>query len=137
MFKFEGLIYLRSLYFNKIKVLLTIFLGVIFVTAIYIACSTIYINGDMYRKVAWDYVKHDKTIINWNNGSVEKIELPSDRYLINPHKQSGNINRVLLNLNGNQAVKVTFNTELDALLGPSIIYINPFTKQVIGLDDRE
>jgi len=127
---------MNRLSYKRIKISLIIFLGVIFVTAIYIVYSTIFINENIYRKYAWDYSKHDKSIINWDSGLVEKVYLSPDRYLV-PDKKPENISRILLQLNGNQAVKVTFNTKFDALLGPCTIYINPFIKQVIGLDIRD
>jgi len=67
---------------------------------------------------------------------VDTIKLYPDRSLA-PQKPSENINRILLKLNGNHAVRVRFNTEFNALSGPETIYINPFTKQVIGMDIRD
>jgi uncharacterized protein YxeA len=118
------------------KTVIAIIVGFIFVTAIYIALSTLFISKDMYREAAWDYVKHEDSIINWKNGSVQRVKLSSDQFIVNPNGNSKKVNRFLLNLNGKQAVKVTFKTKYDVLLGPTEIYINPFTRQVIGMNAR-
>ena len=102
---------------------------------IYIVSSTRYIDESKYRKYAWDHYKHSESIIDWETATVERVKLPSNRYIQIPRK-SGHINRALLKLNGDRAVKVTFNTKFDVLRGPYIIYINPITKEVIGYHAR-
>jgi hypothetical protein len=122
---------------RKYRTVVIIVLGIVVITTIHIVSSSKLINKGNYRKSAWEYTKHDKTIIDWDKASVDIIKLPPSKSLALSQINKVRFNRILLNLNGNQAVRVTFHTEMDVIVGPLVIYYNPFTKQVIGIDFRE
>ncbi|MGZ9583019.1 hypothetical protein [Paenibacillus marinisediminis] len=106
----------------------------------YIVISTTFINEEAYLKQAWDETNHDKHIINWQEGevSINSLQEKSIKQLFIPKPNTfAKINRSLLWINGNKAVRVLFHTDNEGLLGPIAVYINPFTKQVIGYDVRE
>jgi len=98
---------------------------------IYIWASTSFINEMNYRKRAYAIQNYDTNIIDWEEAEVTLVKLAKE-YCITPRIFSVRINRYLLFLNGGYAVKVKMHTKLDGLLGPSILYFNPFTKQYIG-----
>jgi hypothetical protein len=108
---------------------------------IYSAASNIFINKESYRKKAWNYVSQDNSIFSWESvlnlesAQVERVKL-SKKHDLFPQKGPEKFNRLLLNINGYYAIKVTFNTEA-SLLGPITIYLNPVTKQIIGYELRE
>lgn len=104
------------------------------------SCNKI-INKDTYLNIAWDYIDHDKTIIDWKKGQVSLVKLGPDsfiyqRKILERGYYSNRINRLLLILNGNNVINVTFETSLDNLLGSEVVFINPFTKSVIGENVR-
>ena len=98
---------------------------------IYIWASTAFINEMNYRKRAYALQNYDSNIIDWEEAEVTLVNL-AEEYCITPRIFSVRVNRYLLFLNGGYAVKVKMHTKLDGLLGPSILYFNPFTKQYIG-----
>lgn len=109
--------------------------------AAYITLTTAAPDPNLFRAQAWNYTKHDKSIVNWKKGEVEVVRLDS-RYRYKPGAMlpAGPLpttNLALLWFNGNRAVHVTFHTTNDPMLGPVSIYFNPFTFTVIGVDARE
>jgi hypothetical protein len=76
-----------------------------------------------YRNSDWR--KADVSLINFNKSSA-----------ITPPVFSGKLNRFLLFLNGSRAVRVEFSTNQDGMLGPIVLYFNPFTKRCVGGDIR-
>jgi hypothetical protein len=102
---------------------------------IYIAASNIFINKESYRKKAWNYVQ-DNSTLNYENAQFKRVKL-SKKHDLCHQKGPEKFNRLLLNVNGNYAIEVTFDTKTASLLGPFVIYINPITKQIIGYEGRE
>ena len=98
---------------------------------IYIWASTTFINEMNYRKRAYAIENYAKNILDWKNAKVTLVKLEKEP-CNTPQLFNAKINRFLLFLNGGYAVKVEMNTSSDGLLGPSILYFNPFTKQCIG-----
>ncbi|NIK79963.1 hypothetical protein FHS15_005147 [Paenibacillus castaneae] len=106
----------------------------------YIVISTTFINEKAYMKRAWDESNHNKHIINWEEGEVSTNSLQDKniKQLFIPKRNTfAKINRSLLWINGNKAVRVLFHTDNEGLIGPITVYFNPFTKQVIGYDVKE
>jgi hypothetical protein len=126
---------MREKLIKNVSFIGVILLMTVLLMTIYIVSSTRNIDESKYRKYAWDHAKHNESIIDWETATVELVKLPSNDHIQIPRK-SGHINRALLKLNGNRAVRVTFKTEFDILRGPYIIYINPNTKEVIGYQAR-
>jgi len=98
---------------------------------IYIWSSTVFINEMNYRKLAYASVNYDPGIIGWEEARVAMVRLKEEPCMT-PPVFGAKINRCLLFLNGGYAVKVEMHTELDGLLGPVVLYFNPFTKQYVG-----
>ena len=98
---------------------------------IYIWASTTFINEMDYRSYAYALSNYSENILNWENAKVTLVKLETEP-CITPNIISMKINRYLLFLNGGYAVKVEMRTNMDELLGPLIIYFNPFTRQYIG-----
>jgi hypothetical protein len=97
--------------------------------------STVVINKNYYRKLAWELVNHNKTIINWETANVSLKNEKETPMHVAP-TLSARINNFLLFLNGGRVISVEFSTTHDDLLGPMVLYFNPFTKQCIGGDLR-
>jgi len=111
-----------------------IFISVVLVAigiSFYIWKSTVFINEMYYRKYAYAIQNYDSNIIDWKEAKVTLVKLEKE-HCKTPRILSAIINRYLLFLNGGYAVKVEMRTKLDGLLGPSILYFNPFTKQYVG-----
>lgn len=107
---------------------------------VYIAISTTFINERTYLKLAWDEAEHNKHIINWQGGEVSFTSLHEKRIkqlFISKKTTFAKINRSILWINGNKAVRVLLHTDNESLLGPITVYFNPITKQAIGYDVRE
>lgn len=104
---------------------------VIVSSSLYIWASTTFINEMNYRKRAYAIENYAKNILDWENAKVTLVKLDKEPCRT-PQILSAKINRNLLFLNGGYAVKVEMHTDMDDLLGPSILYFNPFTKQCIG-----
>lgn len=107
---------------------------------VYISFSTTFISEPAYLKRAWEEVDHNPHILNWQEGEVSVAPLQDRRIqeLFIPKPTSlAKLNRSLLWVNGNQAVRVLFHTDHEGLLGPITVYFNPVTKQVFGYDVNE
>lgn len=103
--------------------------------AAYITFSTMQINKEAYMKRAWAHLGPESRLESWKGGEVSVVSLGSSGPAIVPEDSiSAEWNRQLLRLNGNRAVRVLFHHDQEALLGPMVVYYNPFTKQVIGYD---
>jgi len=98
---------------------------------IYIWSSTAFINEMNYRKLAYASANYDPGIIDREEAKVTLVKLTKEPCMT-PPVFSAKFNRYLLLLNGGYAVKVEMRTEQDGLLGPIILYYNPFTRQYIG-----
>lgn len=74
-------------------------------------------DEDEYRRIAWEYIDGDldTTII----GGIHTGRVKSDSFYNLP------------------SVSVTWNTTVDALLGPLTVHINPLTQQVMGINLRD
>lgn len=121
------------------KPLWIIFVLVILIAA-YIVISTTFINEKAYLKRAWDESNHNIHIIKWQEGevSINSLQETNIKQLFIPKRNTNaKINRSLLWINGNKAVRVLFHTDFEGLQGPITVYFNPFTKQVIGYDVNE
>lgn len=116
-------------------------LGIAITLSLYIGYCTNTVEKNIYRSIAWNYIEHNSSILDWENSAVELVGLSPKKFIFQGSINgsfyfSSRVNRLLLRLNGNHAVKVTFKTRLDSLLGPEVIYVNPFTKSVIGVEIR-
>ncbi|HHU78506.1 MAG: hypothetical protein ACOX27_02480 [Caldicoprobacterales bacterium] len=116
---------------NIIRKIIVPVLMVLVILFIYIGYSTTRINEAYYRELAWETVGKDSTIIDWASADVELVKLNTESYHKSPDL-SGRISHGLIFLNGGYAVRVHFRTVQDGLLGPIVLYFNPFTKQCIG-----
>jgi hypothetical protein len=97
----------------------------------YILVSTTFINQRNYSKRAYASMYKNKPLIGGSGAKVTLVKLKQEP-CSTPPVLSYKINRYLLLLNGGYAVRVEINTNMDGLLGPIIVYYNPFTKQPIG-----
>lgn len=101
----------------------------------YIQVASSHIDEGYYRKLAWEAVNHDKTVIDHEKAQVSLINI--NKFPVNtPPVFSSKLNRRLLVLNGGRAVRVEFTTTMNGLLGPIVLYFNPFTKKCFGGDLR-
>lgn len=116
---------------RKVKIAIVPIILVIMLS--YIEISTHFVNELEYRRLAWELVNHDKHVNDWQQGKVSVVKLNKSNRVI---PLSGKINRFLLVLNGGYAVRVEFSTDQDGMLGPIVLYFNPFTKQCVGGDIR-
>lgn len=116
------------------SIIITVMLAVISIST-YVWISTTFINEMDYRERAYAIQNYDPNIIDWEEAKVTLVKLAKEP-CITPPILNVRINRYLLFLNGGYAVKVEMRTKQDGLLGPSILYFNPFTKQWIGAVPR-
>lgn len=114
---------------------LVIFIAVLLILIVYIWMSTNFIDEMYYRKQAYALNDYSTHVLNWEEAEVSLVKF-ADEPCHTPNIFSVKINRYLLFLNGGYAVKVEMRTDMDGLLGPSILYFNPFTKQYIGAVPR-
>jgi hypothetical protein len=112
------------------RIIITVIFVVVSVS-IYILVSTIFINEMNYRIRAYAITNYAKNIIDWKVSNVALVKLEKEP-CNTPRILSARIGRYLLFFNGGYAVKVEMHTNMDDLLGPEILYFNPFTKQCIG-----
>jgi hypothetical protein len=85
-------------------------------------------NADVYRKAAWNHLdaKTQKSIsINWKEALVtlqdwSKVGIKLDK-----------------NAQYDFVVSVTFNTNMDALLGPLVTFLDPKTSRIVGYSGRD
>jgi hypothetical protein len=119
----------------KRKIIIIAVILVVVSISIYIWASTAFIDEMAYRERAYVITNYDRNIINWEEARVYLVKLREE-----PCRTfrdlNARINRYLLFLNGGYAVKVEFRTYYDGVLGPLVLYINPFTKQLIGIAPR-
>ncbi len=111
-----------------------IFIAVLLIliaASIYIWASSNFINEMNYRKQAYALHNYSTHVFDWEEAKVTLVKL-AEEPCRTPNIFSAKINRYLLFLNGGYAVKVEMRTDMDDLLGPSILFFNPFTKQCIG-----
>jgi hypothetical protein len=98
---------------------------------IYIGISSTVINENYYRRLAYRVVNNDKTINNWETADVDLLNIKENPARTAPIL-SAKVNKFLLFLNGGHYVRVVFDTTQDSLIGPIVLYFNPFTKQCFG-----
>lgn len=115
----------------KAKRVIISILVLIFLMLIDIGISSTIINKRYYRELAWETVNRDGTVTDWKNAEVSFVDIETATVYI-PETISANINRKLLVLNGGRAVRVEMHTTRDGMLGPIVLYFNPFTKQCFG-----
>lgn len=97
----------------------------------YIWASTYFIDEASYRERVYASLNYSSHIIDCEEAEVTLVKI-ADEPCITPNILAPKVNRYLLILNGGYAVKVVMHTDVDGLLGPVILYYNPFTKQYIG-----
>ena len=100
--------------------------------AVYIGVSSNFIiNKSDFQNKAWDLIEHDSSVIDWENSKVSIINSKDTPMIVAPIL-SAKINNALLLLNGGRVVCVEFSTTNEGMLGPIVLYFNPFTRQCIG-----
>jgi hypothetical protein len=112
------------------NILILVILVVVSISA-YIWVSTTFINQRYYSKRTYASMYKNNSLIDGNGAKVTLVKLKEEPCSTPPILKY-KINRCLLLLNGGYAVRVEINTDMDDLLGPLIVYFNPFTKQPIG-----
>jgi len=75
--------------------------------------------------------KDNEKILNYENPEVEVIDFPMRKPYVVISKNSEK------NLRGLSVYRVTYETELDALLGPIRIYIDKYSGEIYGIDGRQ
>ncbi|HKL80679.1 MAG TPA: hypothetical protein VJ888_09635 [Mobilitalea sp.] len=115
----------------RIRRIIIILVVIILATYIYIGLSSKVINERHYRERAWEVINQDENVLDWEKADVTLVKLKGVA-VVAPSKTSAKIGRSLLLFNGGYAIQVSFSTTLDPLLGPIVVYFNPFTKQYIG-----
>lgn len=117
---------------RKIAISILILVSLIIVN---IAVTSTFVNKRYYRELTWDMLGRHKTIIDWKKSDVSIVDIY--KHPVNtPDIFIVKLNRELLRLNGGRAVRVTISTTQDGMLGPVVLYFNPFTKQCIGGEIR-
>lgn len=117
---------------------ISIFIISILITLIgYIVISTNFINKITYRSIAWKAISqgsfYRKALKDsWMESIVIVINIDQEDITIGPRSWN-KLNYYLNKLNGGYAVSVIFRIPGDNMHGPNVIYINPFTKQIIGI----
>lgn len=104
---------------------------ILIIASVYIWISTTYINKGNYSRRAYDQVYKNRPSSTTKAAKVTLVKL-KDEPCTTPPGLVYKLNRYLLFLNGGHAVRVEINTDMDGLLGPIIVYYNPFTKQPVG-----
>ena len=116
----------------KWKIIIVTCLLLIVSIIVYIGVSSNYIiNKSDFQSKAWELIQHDSTVIDWENSKVSIINSKDTPMVVAPIL-SAKINNALLFLNGGRVVCVEFSTTNQGLLGPIVLYFNPFTRQCIG-----
>jgi hypothetical protein len=98
----------------------------------YIQLSTQYINKYEYKKIAYNHlsVEEKKTLTkSMNKFYVEKVKITSRNMIVGV----SDFNYTILKLNGGYCIRVSYATihpVLDVFW--HAVYINPFTKKIIG-----
>ncbi len=113
---------------NKIAVSLLIFIALIIID---IQVTSTFVNKRYYRELTWEMLEHHNTIIEWKKSDVSIVDI-GKYHVHTPDIFTAKINRQLLFINGGRAVRVEIKTTNDGMLGPIVLYFNPFTKQCIG-----
>jgi hypothetical protein len=103
----------------------------------YIAYSTTFINKVTYRSIAWEAIAQgsfyrEALKDSWKYSEVRVINIDKENIAVGSRNWS-KFNYHLNHLNGGYAVSVTLRIPGDNMHGPNVIYINPFTKQIIGV----
>ena len=116
----------------KWKIIIVTCLLLVVSIAVYIVVSSKFIiNKSDFQNKAWDLIEHDSTVIDWGNSKVSIINSKDTPMIVAPIL-SAKINNALLFLNGGRVVCVEFSTTNEGMLGPIVLYFNPFTRQCIG-----
>ena len=116
----------------KCKIIIVPCLLLIVSIAVYIGVSSNFIiNKSDFQNKAWDLIEHDSTVIDWENSKVSIINYKDTPMIVAPIL-SAKINNALLFFNGGRVVCVEFSTTNEGMLGPIVLYFNPFTRQCIG-----
>ena len=116
----------------KCKIIIVPGLLLIVSIAVYIGVSSNFIiNKSDFQNKAWDLIEHDSTVIDWENSKVSIINYKDTPMIVAPIL-SAKINNALLFFNGGRVVCVEFSTTNERMLGPIVLYFNPFTRQCIG-----
>ena len=79
-------------------------------------------DADVYRKIVWDKMsaKDKKSVIyDWEKAIVTLADWKTVGYKLD-------------NKDREFVVAVTFNTDVDGLLGPIVAYLDPVTKEIVG-----
>ena len=122
-----------------------IFMGVFVFTIILAVTITININGNnkldkvnsktenenVYRKIAWkaiDEASKKQIIGGYENSEVETVNEPNNTTIL-PFKagKGGPIN-----ISGKTIITVSFHTNIDAMVGQIIIFIDPKSNKALG-----
>jgi hypothetical protein len=82
-------------------------------------------NADTYRKIVWDKMNDidKKTVIDCEKAEVTLADWKTVSYKLD-HKDREFV------------VAVTFKTNIDGLLGPITVYVDPVTKEIVGSQIR-
>ena len=116
----------------KWKIIIVTCLLLIVSIVVYIGVSSNYIiNKSDFRSKAWELIQHDSTVIDWENSKVSIINSKDTPMIVAPIL-SAKINNALLFLNGGRVICVEFSTTNEGMLGPIVLYFNPFTRHCIG-----
>jgi hypothetical protein len=126
---------------RKTFLLISVMLFIIIVSSVFLHTSNKWINKELIlteerkstnRTIAWNVIEElerNHVVKDWNKSEVSKITY-RDQWLI-PYKEEMN-NK----LKNHELITVTFNTDMDGLLGPIIVVINPDTNKVVGFYPR-
>ena len=114
-----------------------IIISILIITMGYIVFTTNFINKIAYRSIAWEAISQgsfyrEALKDSWKNSVVKVINIDKEDISIGPRSWN-KLNYYLNKLNGGYGVAVTFRIPGDNMHGPNVIYINPFTKQIIGI----
>ncbi len=102
------------------------------IISVYVWASTVFIDEMNYTERAYSILEYEPNIIDWKYANVTLVKLGNEPCLT-LNISSARINRYLLFLNGGYAVKVKIRTSMSNISGPSVLYFNPITKQLIGM----
>jgi len=114
----------------------------------YIQLATLLYDGEVMAEAAWRQLTAEGAIqeterlvlveAGWEDAEVELVAYDPPRIPWSSDNRLwiSDVSRRLLFLNRNQAVRVVFRTGQEGLLGPLVVYVNPFTRAIVGMDPR-
>lgn len=86
----------------------------------------------VYQKIAWEALDkglRQEIIGSWENAKVETVTMDNDFRILSLNKSIGG----QINIKGKEMKVVSFHSKNEMKLGNIIVYIDPHTKNAVGI----